>query len=76
MEIHVWGAIRITKFIWKAVGAVLGVIKENGNKRRFFQVLEKTNREAKYNLVLNMNCIGFFCGWVKGNHSRAPPLKD
>ena len=76
MEIHVWGEICITKFIWKAVGAVLGVIKENGNNRRFFQVLEKTNREAKYDLVLNMICIGFFCSLVKGNHSRAPPLKD
>lgn len=70
MENHVWGDICINYFVQETVGAVLGVIN---TIRNFDYDLRKTNRKAKYNLVLNMYCIGFFCGLLKNNHSRGPP---
>lgn len=77
MENHVsWGEVHIKKFIWKTVGAVLGVINVIKSKRSFSYILRKTNRKAKYNLVFNMYCIGFFCSQLRDNHSRDPPLKD
>lgn len=77
MENHVWGDICINHFMQKTVGAVLGVINGITISKRFFEFdLKKTNRKAKYNLVLNMYCIGFFCCLLKNNHSRDPPLKD
>ena len=77
MENHVWGDICINYFIQKTVGVILGVISDIRISKWFFEFdLKKTNRKAKYNLVLNMYCIGFFCGLLKNNHSRDPPLKD
>lgn len=72
MENHVWGEVRIIGVIRKTVGAVLGVIN---TIRNFDYDLKKTNRKAKYNLVLNMYCIGFFCGLLNNDHCRDPPLK-
>lgn len=77
MENHVsWGENHIKDFIWKTVGAVLGVINAIKSLRFFHYILRKTNRKAKYDLVFNMYCIGFFCSLLRNNHSRDPPLKD